>query len=569
MHLVPSVLLVAAAAAGLLVQGHPLTPDRQAVGPFSEPELAAVGFRLVPNPTAGSRAYMRGQFETAFAPGISKLETDSFPSARQGAGNSDDVFHFVPQFSGSPLPGQSNPATWENGRCFQQGAATLNADASAILLTLQKPKDLFCSEILLFATVKRFFLQTYAIHGEHTVHIVGGYSPEELEDVRQNGMRIFNIHLSTIGEVKSLFDTLSVFLSPHHIVEDNLRWLKDQANITFSPRDPTPVFVPASEIKSGAFLGIIRFDGLDPMISFGTGSRLGHTAITLRFYNGSDDKEGTLYVCESTDKNPFGKPYWPADQRGIIRNKYEDWVQLAIKAEYQVILAPLSAEAQARFDEKKAAEFFFQNEGNSYGYWNFVYGFYDVPNQLIQQNLGEQFLSVGLPIADRLIHDNISMIFTQGLNKRLQHYFNIPESQACEYLDCVIGFAEKFNKSLGELVSLVELDEWTYPGPNGPQLSMVCDVFVTRMMKEAGVFGSMPFNAAELGPRDFYQLNIFESNWDRPVQCTKTDDYPYCQLIGAYSVNLVEDGFNTLTPYAHMAERCSTTAPNYQKPAGC
>jgi hypothetical protein len=36
----------------------------------------------------------------------------------------------------------------------------------------------------------------------------------------------------------------------------------------------------------------------------------------------------TLYVCESTDANPFGKVYWPPPY-GLIRHEWSTWVQLA------------------------------------------------------------------------------------------------------------------------------------------------------------------------------------------------------------------------------------------------
>ena len=51
--------------------------------------------------------------------------------------------------------------------------------------------------------------------------------------------------------------------------------------------------VPASEIKSGDYLAILRLDGLDPLIMWGTGGHTGHTAVAVWF---GDE----LYICEST-----------------------------------------------------------------------------------------------------------------------------------------------------------------------------------------------------------------------------------------------------------------------------
>lgn len=42
-------------------------------------------------------------------------------------------------------------------------------------------------------------------------------------------------------------------------------------------------------------------DGLDPLIMFGTGGVTGHSALAVW-----DQRDGNLYVCESTDANPLG-----------------------------------------------------------------------------------------------------------------------------------------------------------------------------------------------------------------------------------------------------------------------
>lgn len=43
----------------------------------------------------------------------------------------------------------------------------------------------------------------------------------------------------------------------------------------------------------------MRLDGLDPMIMYGTGARVGHNVMALRF-------DGELYIVESQDAW-----YWP------------------------------------------------------------------------------------------------------------------------------------------------------------------------------------------------------------------------------------------------------------------
>ena len=72
---------------------------------------------------------------------------------------------------------------------------------------------------------------------------------------------------------------------------------------------------------------------------------------------------------------------------------------------------------------------------------------------------------------------------------------------------------------------------------------MVCNTFVCRIMKEAGVFlkyGDINFNCNELTIFDMLKLNIFEKNFERPKQCLEADpENPLCQLGGNKFFNLI------------------------------
>jgi hypothetical protein len=61
-------------------------------------------------------------------------------------------------------------------------------------------------------------------------------------------------------------------------------------------------------IQSGDFICIMRLDGVDPIIMYGSGTHCGHSTMALRF-------DGELYVVESQDGW-----YWPV--HGIQRNKF-------------------------------------------------------------------------------------------------------------------------------------------------------------------------------------------------------------------------------------------------------
>ena len=72
----------------------------------------------------------------------------------------------------------------------------------------------------------------------------------------------------------------------------NVQWIKDTMNVTLVERTTQKVEIDPDTIQSGDFFGIMRLDGLDPMIMYGTGSRVGHNVMALRF-------DGELYVVES------------------------------------------------------------------------------------------------------------------------------------------------------------------------------------------------------------------------------------------------------------------------------
>lgn len=97
-------------------------------------------------------------------------------------------------------------------------------------------------------------------------------------------------------------------------------------------------------IQSGDFLAIMRLDGVDPIIMYGSGTHAGHSTMALRM-------DGELYIIESQDGW-----YWP--KHGIQKNKFSQWKEWARNADFNVVHLPLSPEARARFNETAAIEFF-------------------------------------------------------------------------------------------------------------------------------------------------------------------------------------------------------------------
>ena len=80
--------------------------------------------------------------------------------------------------------------------------------------------------------------------------------------------------------------------TPPYMEKANLDFI--EASLGYRPEE-RPIYevtVPESEIHSGDFIVILRLDGLDPMIMYGTGSAGAHCTMALWFDDG-------LYIVES------------------------------------------------------------------------------------------------------------------------------------------------------------------------------------------------------------------------------------------------------------------------------
>jgi hypothetical protein len=160
-----------------------------------------------------------------------------------------------------------------------------------------------------------------------------------------------------------------------------------------------------------------------------------------------------------------------------------------------------------------------------------------------------------------VIPDQIDIMFTQGMNKRLGVVGkSIPE---------LATLAAEKSMGLSEVLGMVEQDGWEYTGlkPRDGN-AYVCSAYTAAMYKAAGVLVD-PVNATEFSPRDNYMLNIFDTNFERPQACVDADpNLPYCQLIGDYRIDIGPE-YSTLEPYAHMNESCPSISPDYNRPDGC
>jgi hypothetical protein len=189
-------------------------------------------------------------------------------------------------------------------------------------------------------------------------------------------------------------------------------------------------------------------------------------------------------------------------------------------------------------------------------YRNFILGWIDTPDQNMPFVIEHDHLEFIFTILEKISRSTSDMIVGEAVNMRLQtKNLSLPE---------VIAEASRRGMSFNELLAVREEDKWVYS--NGPNL--VCSAFVIAFYKAGGLFDGMDVQATEFGPKDIYQLDIFDKEYKRPNECVLADpDLPYCQIMGNLKIDL--PGYSTIKPYSHMNEKCPSVGPEFRRLEGC
>ena len=221
---------------------------------------------------------------------------------------------------------------------------------------------------------------------------------------------------------------------PPYMEKANIEFIKEAVGVDMQLRETQKVDIDPDTIQSGDFFGVMRLDGLDPMIMYGTGAKIGHNVMALRF-------DGELYVVESQDAW-----YWPT--HGLQRTKWEDWIKYAENADFHVTHHRLSAESRAKFDEKKAQDFYFDTVGLPYGYHNFLYGWVDSAEDNWPPLLAKQFVPVMFTLIEKVDPSLAYNFFTEALNKRL--------GVDGQDIDSIAKLAAEQNMGVDDVMAMVE-----------------------------------------------------------------------------------------------------------------
>jgi hypothetical protein len=411
---------------------------------------------------------------------------------------------------------------------------------------------------------------------------LGAWGADVAADVALNGVAVALFPCGIAGTIASAVATVNIF-SPlsgnvSDLVASNSAFLNGRGVWSGpggrkAPLEPFARVTPidAASVRSGDYLAILRFDGLDPMIGFGTGfGGTGHSAVALW-------RNGTLFVVEATDVDPFGPAV--VFGKGIIVTEWSTWLSLAERAAYNVALLPLNATLSAAFNAAAAWAWFDSVAGTPYGYSNFLFAVLDTarPFRSLPLPIDERVLTPVLNVADEVLGRapanetytslTVETMLVHGLNKRLG-------GADCGTLACVIALLNA-NKAAGREPSsfaaasaIPEDDAWRYGG----NVSLVCSAFAAAVY-QAALGPLLPaFAATEQTPIDNVRMAVYDGAYFTEANCPGGVRAPtrgagsVCQLMG--SVVMPLDAFNTLPLAAGMNAHCGSQWPEYERCAG-
>lgn len=476
-------------------------------------------------------------------------------------GEGPDYFRFAPQFKAAPMP-FLGPVTFAN-HCYEEvtvEVSSISQTSVSLSITSWKPSGL-CYDTYMVAILNRAHIFVVDFFGSKTITFEN-ITSSELFDVQENGIRVFTFCDGIEELMTDLLMTVQLFfgglgLDPiipifgSHTTKEqeaaNVKFISKAMGYDIEKRTVSKIAIQESDIHSGDFLAVIRLDGLDEIIMFGTGGRVGHSTMALWV---EENGVRELYIVESQ-----GAWYWP--RAGLEMNKFSDWIKWAENASFNVAVLPLKQQYRDIFNETAVYEWFLTVAGMPYGYHNFVFGWIDTIADNLPPILDPQILTIGFSLVEAILPAAIDSVYGQAMNKRLG-------TTGLKIADLQV-VAMQQGLTMLEVMTQVEMDGWWY----SDGYSYVCSSFVLAMYKKAGILGDLPMQGTEFTPKDVYSLTIFDKNATLPAVCTAADPMlPYCQILGYYRINLGSD-YSSIDPYANMNEHCPSVAPDYIRTPGC
>ncbi|OLP98629.1 hypothetical protein AK812_SmicGene18900 [Symbiodinium microadriaticum] len=213
-------------------------------------------------------------------------------------------------------------------------ASTVKSNGGWVLqVKVSKAKHVLCNEIFGFFTGAHFRVGSFPapIGGTKTFTFDSEKLTEsQIWDVDTLGIRVFTFQENPLATVRNILETALLFVPDQtrgvesYFAKRNVEFLRNYVGASLKPRkDPGGPFLNlyplqnAADIRSGDFLGVLRLDGLDPMLAWG-----------------SLESDGILLVG-GTDR--VIRP-----TNGIQRTPYQQWIEQDVGCRTAPFLSLLS-----------------------------------------------------------------------------------------------------------------------------------------------------------------------------------------------------------------------------------
>lgn len=347
---------------------------------------------------------------------------------------------------------------WRNF-CFKKNSASfrwINERTAEVTITSTgKTATTKCSDTYALTDIFNHDLKVIDTEGDHKI-IYTFEDDNEVEYVKKWGLKILRLCDSHVDLLPDVLLTLKLFLADpfvegpkgekvpswlrDYVYKYHYKWLhKWQGMKLFKRKQKAKIDGDwmRKNAKSGDILCRFAGTGLSSLIMWGTGSRCSHIAM---FMWGRGTETGDLFVVQSNG-------------RGIWKQPVDDfWKENDGTA---VAMLPLHPDWRKKFDTEKAWNWFETVKGEPYGFGNFLFGYFDTPNQNFPQVIDEDswmtFMMIlnDLPFAGKKVVD---FIWTRALNKRLG-------TEGLDFKE-VVAETVKRGMTLGELMAVPEKEEW-------------------------------------------------------------------------------------------------------------
>ncbi|KAK2962834.1 hypothetical protein BLNAU_2269 [Blattamonas nauphoetae] len=455
----------------------------------------------------------------------------------------------LPQFVGTLTPNSILPL---HLHCFREGAATLTtSDTGAfIIFNLSSPTSKLCSDVLIFMTSDRLFVDFFTRKGFHTIKLKKWASLEEREEVERNGVR-----------------------SETHLAQ----FFSTQLQIPFVARkraEAGTVEKLEKALRSGDVLACFSLSGLSAVNSMLTGALVSHVALVVR-ENVRDEKRGSLreevFVFETTTNDYLDESGEKKD--GFKKTPFKKWYSAYNSHKYLVSVLPLRSSLHSLFNSTAAIDWFHTHR-TTFSFRTFPFVTIDTAAESLPTFLSPPSVDLLAVLVEKWKGEFVKSLFVEGISKR----FEETQTKRCldagiqcscsSYSECLTQ-ANRLGINLWDIIAIPEDDNWLYE--NGE--SLVCASVVLRMLRAGGLFSEISLNTNEFSPRDVTMLNIFDSNeistrFAEICGDEKDTERGYCQIMGKFEMDLPL--FNTVEPYNHMNEKCRMRDPDWvPSPEGC